>query len=74
MGAISLMGEGSRENAAARESEYRHAFQGLATRSSRKTGKAIEGRRSRKPFFGTWGTQVPCPVKETGLLRSHERS
>lgn len=59
MGAISLMGEGSRENGAAEESEYRHVFQGLATRWSRKTRRAVGGRRSRKPFFGTWGTQLP---------------
>ena len=58
MGAISLMGEGSRENGAAGESEYRHVFQGLATRWSRKTRRAVGGRRSRKPFFGTWGVCV----------------
>lgn len=64
MGAISLMGEGSRENAAAGESEYRHVFQGLATRTSRKTRKGYRRKKVKETLLWDLGnTGSPVLLK-----------
>ena len=68
MGAISLMGGGSRENRAAGESEYRHVFQGLATRWSRKTRKSCGRKKVKETLLWDLGnTASPVLLKRLGF-------
>lgn len=57
MGAISLMGEGSRENAAARKCEYR-CFSRFSYKVEQKNREGDRRKKVKETLLGTWGTQA----------------